>query len=76
MSESKWHNISIKTESFKEIREIQKTLPIRSSVPQTIEYLIELHKALQKATYENNTSCFDLVYAHKIISTKKGEIDE
>jgi len=40
MINSKWHNISIKTESFKQLQEIQKEIPIRASIPQTIEWLI------------------------------------
>ena len=39
---SKWHNISIKTVSFKQLQEIQKQMPIRVSIPQTIEWLIEV----------------------------------
>ena len=39
---SKWHNISIKTESFEELQEIQRTIPIRVSIPQTIEWLIKV----------------------------------
>ena len=39
---SKWHNISIKTESFEELQEIQKKIPIRVSIPQTIEWLIKV----------------------------------
>ena len=40
--QSKWHNISIKTESFNELKEIQKAIPIRASIPQTIEWLIQV----------------------------------
>jgi len=40
--QSKWHNISIKTVSFKQLQDIQKKLPIRVSIPQTIEWLIEV----------------------------------
>ena len=39
---SKWHNISIKRESFEELQEIQRTIPIRISIPQTIEWLINV----------------------------------
>ena len=35
---SKWHNISIKTKAFEELQEIQKKIPIRVSIPQTIEW--------------------------------------
>ena len=40
--QSKWHNISIPTMSFKQLQEIQKQMPIRVSIPQTIEWLIEV----------------------------------
>ena len=40
--ESKWHNVSIKTESFEDLKEIQRVLPIRASIPQTIEWLIKV----------------------------------
>ena len=39
---SKWHNISIKTEAFEELQEIQNSIPIRVSIPQTIEWLINV----------------------------------
>jgi len=42
MKQSKWHNISIKTESFNELQVIQNKLPIRASIPQTIEWLIKV----------------------------------
>ena len=38
---SKWHNISIQTKSFEDLRGIQKLLPIRASIPQVIEWLIK-----------------------------------
>lgn len=37
---SKWHNISIRTEDFEKLLLIQKMIPIRASVPQTVEWLI------------------------------------
>ena len=40
--QSKWKNISIKTESFEELRRIQRSIPIRTSIPQTIEWLIKV----------------------------------
>lgn len=40
--QSKWHNITIKNKSFKELRKIQGQLPIQVSIPQTIEWLIEV----------------------------------
>ena len=39
---SKWHNISIRSESFAELLELQKRLPIRASIPQLIEWLIKV----------------------------------
>ena len=39
---SKWHNISIKTKAFEELQEIQKKIPISVSIPQTIEWLINV----------------------------------
>ena len=38
---SKWHNISIQSKSFEELRDIQKLLPIRASIPQVIEWVIK-----------------------------------
>ena len=40
--QNKWHNITIKNKSFKELRKIQGQLPIQVSIPQTIEWLIEV----------------------------------
>ena len=39
---SKWHNISIKTESFEELRKIQNRIAVRQSIPQVIEWLIQV----------------------------------
>jgi len=39
---SKWHNISIQSQSFDDLRDIQKLLPIRASIPQVIEWLIKV----------------------------------
>ena len=39
---SEWHNISIQTKSFEELRDIQKKIPIRASIPQVIEWLIKV----------------------------------
>ena len=39
---SKWHNISIQNESFEDLQDIQKLLPIRASIPQVIEWLIKV----------------------------------
>ena len=53
---SKWHNISIKTESFKDLQDIQKKIPIRVSIPQTIEWLIDVgQKQINKELLNDNT---------------------
>lgn len=55
--QSKWHNISIKTESFKELQQIQKQIPIRVSIPQTIEWLIEVgQKQILQSEFTNDNS--------------------
>ena len=54
--QSKWHNISIKTESFKELQQIQKQIPIRVSIPQTIEWLIDVgQKQINSELQNENT---------------------
>ena len=54
--QSKWHNISIKTESFKELQQIQKQITIRVSIPQTIEWLIDVgQKQINKELLNDNT---------------------
>ena len=54
---SKWHNISIKTKAFEELQEIQKKIPIRVSIPQTIEWLIKVgqQQINQSGTINENT---------------------
>ena len=54
---SKWHNISIRSESFAELLELQKRLPIRASIPQLIEWLIKVGQQKIKQSdnyYEDN----------------------
>ena len=53
----KWHSISIKTESLEELQEIQKKIPIRVSIPQTIEWLIKVgqQQINQSGTINENT---------------------
>jgi len=48
---SNWHSISIKKESFKELKELQELIPIRVSIPQTIEWLIKVGQ--QNLKYQN-----------------------
>ena len=50
---SKWHNISIKTESFEELQEIQRAIPIRVSIPQTIEWLIKVGQKQVNSELQN-----------------------
>ena len=53
---SKWHNISIPSESFEELQEIQTLIPIRIRIPQTIEYLIKLgQKTIKSELHNGNT---------------------
>ena len=54
----KWHSISIKTASFEELQEIQKKIPIRVSIPQTIEWLIKVgqQQINQSGDINENTS--------------------
>jgi hypothetical protein len=54
--QSKWHNIAIKTESFNDLKAIQKALPIRASVPQTIEWLIQVGVNKINSTKEDITN--------------------
>ena len=54
--QSKWHNIAIKTESFNNLKEIQKALPIRASVPQTIEWLIQVGVNKINSTNKEDTN--------------------
>jgi len=48
---SKWHNISIRKDSFDKLEEIKNKLPIRASIPQTIEWLIEVGEQQIKQSY-------------------------
>ena len=56
--QSKWHNISIKTESFEQLQEKKKQIPIRVSIPQTIEWLIKVGQKQinQSGDINENTS--------------------
>jgi|TARA_R110000796_G_scaffold199441_1_gene315633 hypothetical protein len=42
MQKSKWHNISLQDKSFRELQQLQNRIPIRSSIPQVIEWLIKI----------------------------------
>ena len=40
--QGKWHSITISHKEFEQLQELQRAIPIRVSIPQTIEYLIKL----------------------------------
>ena len=42
---SKWHNITIRTQTFRDLKGIQKLLPIRASIPDVIEWLLKVGTA-------------------------------
>ena len=49
--QSKWHNISIKRESFEELQEIRSKLPINVSLSKKIDWLIKVgQKQIQGET--------------------------
>ena len=54
--QSKWHHISIKRESFNDLKEIQKAIPIRASIPQTIEWLLQVGVNKINSTKEDITN--------------------
>ena len=58
MQKNKWHNISIKTESFEKLEEIQKRIPVRQSIPQVIEWLINIGQIqiIKQGTINDNTA--------------------
>ena len=47
--QSKWHNISIKKESFEELQKIQESAPVKISLSQTIDWLISVGQAQIKS---------------------------
>ena len=54
---NKWHNISIKKESFEELQKIQAVIPIRASLSQTIDWLISLgQKQIESELHNDNTT--------------------
>ena len=56
MRRSKWHNITIKHSSFKLLQEIQKSIPIEISIPQTIEWLVKVgQKQIKQSGTPKNT---------------------
>ena len=53
---NKWHNISIKKESFEELQKIQAVIPIRASLSQTIDWLISLGQKQIESELQNDNS--------------------
>ena len=51
---SKWHNISVKKQSFEELQKIQAAIPIRASLSQTIDWLISVGQRQIKSELEKN----------------------
>ncbi|WP_428080640.1 hypothetical protein [Candidatus Pelagibacter sp.] len=54
MNKPRWHNIQIKSESFDELKQIQKQIPIRTSIPQLIEWLIKVGQNEIKSELQND----------------------
>lgn len=54
MIKPRWHNIQIKSESFDELKQIQKQIPIRTSIPQLIEWLIKVGQNEIKSELQND----------------------
>ena len=53
MQKSKWHTVSIKQGSFEELQSIQKAIPIRASLSQTIDWLISIGQKQIKSELQN-----------------------
>tara|TARA_R110001583_G_scaffold170631_3_gene324054 strand:+ start:1193 stop:1465 length:273 start_codon:yes stop_codon:yes gene_type:complete len=76
---SKWHNIAIQTESFEELKEIQKEIPIRSSIPQVIEWLIRVGQRQINLTKSETGDSIKIKHLKNYIeeeNKKKGEKNE
>jgi len=56
MAKSKWHTISIKQKSFKELQSIQRAIPIRASLSQTIDWLISVGQKQIKSELQNDNT--------------------
>ena len=53
--QNKWHNITVKHSCFLELKELQKRMLIRVSVPQTIEWLINVgQKSINQSELQND----------------------
>ena len=60
MQKSKWHNISLQDKSFRELKQLQNRIPIRSSIPQVIEWLIKGGQKQIKGELKNKTNVNEL----------------
>jgi hypothetical protein len=54
MKKSKWHTVSIKQGRFEELQSIQKAIPIRASLSQTIDWLISVGQKQIKSELQND----------------------
>ena len=54
MKQSKWHTISIPDKSFEKLQDIKNKLPIRTSNPQVIDWLIEIGQKQIKGAINDN----------------------
>jgi|TARA_R100000781_G_scaffold66400_1_gene41697 predicted CopG family antitoxin len=56
MKQSKWHTISIPDKSYEKLQDIKNKLPIRTSNPQVIDWLIEIGQKQIQGAINDNTS--------------------
>ena len=55
--QGKWHRITISHKEFEQLQELQRAIPIRVSIPQTIEYLIKLgQKQIKSELLKSNVN--------------------
>ena len=55
--QGKWHSITISHKEFEQLQELQRAIPIRVSIPQTIEYLIKLgQKQIKSELLKSNVN--------------------
>ena len=57
---NKWHNISIKKESFEELQKIQESAPVKISLSQTIDWLISVGQAQIKSELRKTINVTEL----------------
>ena len=58
--QSKWHSITISHKEFQNLQELQRAIPIRVSITQTIEYLIKLGQKQIKSELLKQTNGTEL----------------